>query len=68
MELGRVPVSKFWARLRCWRLLQSVRFSGRVELIELLKREMEVRFWRRQRREGKGPAMLVEERSMEVTE
>ena len=36
--------------------------------MELLYREMEERFWRRQRSEGNGPAMLVLERSREWTE
>lgn len=39
--------------------------GGRVELMELLERERKVRFGRWQRKEGKGPAMLVVERSME---
>ena len=44
------------------------RSEGMVELMELLKNEMEVRLGRRQRREGKGPARLVLERSREETE
>ena len=42
--------------------------KGRVELMLLLEKEREVRFWRRQRREGKGPATLVLDKSMDVTE
>lgn len=42
--------------------------KGRVELMELLEKEREVRFWRRQRRVGKGPARLELDKSMDVIE